>query len=66
MFRPLSPLAVAATALSLLADPGMTWAQEVMLDLTGPDESKTEARDSEVLLLPEERMELQVALQWFG
>ncbi|MBL9051354.1 MAG: peptidoglycan-binding protein [Tabrizicola sp.] len=31
-----------------------------------PDEDKTQARDSEALLTPEERMDLQTALQWFG
>ncbi len=31
-----------------------------------PDETKAEARDSEAILTPEERMDLQVALQWFG
>jgi peptidoglycan hydrolase-like protein with peptidoglycan-binding domain/S1-C subfamily serine protease len=31
-----------------------------------PDETRQEARDSEVLLTPEERKDLQVALQWFG
>jgi len=31
-----------------------------------PDETKAEARDSEAILTPEQRMELQVALQWFG
>jgi hypothetical protein len=33
---------------------------------TAPDESRQEARDSEALLTPEERRELQTALQWFG
>lgn len=66
MFSPISRLALAAAALSILTDPGVTRAQEVKFDLSGPDETRTEARDSEVLLLPEERMELQVALQWFG
>jgi peptidoglycan hydrolase-like protein with peptidoglycan-binding domain len=31
-----------------------------------PDETRAEARDSEALLLPEERKDLQTALQWFG
>jgi peptidoglycan hydrolase-like protein with peptidoglycan-binding domain len=31
-----------------------------------PDETRQEARDSEALLTPEERKELQTALQWFG
>jgi peptidoglycan hydrolase-like protein with peptidoglycan-binding domain/S1-C subfamily serine protease len=31
-----------------------------------PDETKAEARDSEAILLPEDRKELQTALQWFG
>ena len=31
-----------------------------------PDETRAEARDSEALLTPEERRELQTALQWFG
>jgi peptidoglycan hydrolase-like protein with peptidoglycan-binding domain len=31
-----------------------------------PDETRAEARDSEALLTPEERRDLQVALQWFG
>jgi Trypsin-like peptidase domain/Putative peptidoglycan binding domain len=31
-----------------------------------PDETKQEARDSEILLTPEERKDLQIALQWFG
>lgn len=31
-----------------------------------PDETKAEARDSEAILTPEDRMVLQVALQWFG
>ncbi|WP_235019412.1 serine protease [Tabrizicola flagellatus] len=31
-----------------------------------PDETRQEARDSEALLTPEERRELQSALQWFG
>lgn len=31
-----------------------------------PDEDRQQARDSEALLTPEERRELQTALQWFG
>ena len=31
-----------------------------------PDETKAEARDSEATLLPEDRKDLQTALQWFG
>ena len=31
-----------------------------------PDETKAEARDSEAILLPEDRKDLQTALQWFG
>lgn len=31
-----------------------------------PDETRAEARDSEAILLPEDRMDLQTALQWFG
>ncbi|MFN3281094.1 MAG: serine protease [Tabrizicola sp.] len=31
-----------------------------------PDETRQEARDSEALLTPEDRRELQSALQWFG
>jgi peptidoglycan hydrolase-like protein with peptidoglycan-binding domain len=31
-----------------------------------PDETPAEARDSEVLLTPEERNDLQIALEWFG
>lgn len=31
-----------------------------------PDETRREARDSEALLTPEERRDLQTALQWFG
>jgi hypothetical protein len=31
-----------------------------------PDETRAEARDSEAILLPEDRKELQTALQWFG
>ena len=31
-----------------------------------PDETRQEARDSEALLTPEERRDLQTALQWFG
>ncbi|MFN3578535.1 MAG: serine protease, partial [Tabrizicola sp.] len=31
-----------------------------------PDETRQEARDSEALLTPEERRDLQSALQWFG
>jgi S1-C subfamily serine protease len=31
-----------------------------------PDEDRREARDSEALLTPEERKDLQTALQWFG
>ena len=31
-----------------------------------PDETRAEARDSEALLLPEDRKDLQTALQWFG
>ena len=34
--------------------------------IQAPDETKAEARDSEAILTPEERMDLQVALQWFG
>lgn len=30
------------------------------------DETKAEARDSEAILLPEDRKDLQTALQWFG
>ena len=33
---------------------------------TIPDESRAEARDSEARLTPEERKDLQIALQWFG
>ena len=33
---------------------------------SAPDETKAEARDSEALLLPEDRKDLQTALQWFG
>ncbi|MBN8630707.1 MAG: peptidoglycan-binding protein [Rhodobacterales bacterium] len=31
-----------------------------------PDETRAEARDSEAILLPEDRKDLQTALQWFG
>jgi hypothetical protein len=31
-----------------------------------PDETRAEARDSEALLTPEDRKDLQTALQWFG
>jgi Putative peptidoglycan binding domain/Trypsin-like peptidase domain len=31
-----------------------------------PDEDRAQARDSEALLTPEERRDLQTALQWFG
>ena len=31
-----------------------------------PDEDRQQARDSEALLTPEERRDLQTALQWFG
>ena len=31
-----------------------------------PDETRTEARDSEALLSEEQRKDLQIALQWFG
>ena len=31
-----------------------------------PDETKAEARDSEAILLPEDRKDLQTSLQWFG
>ncbi len=31
-----------------------------------PDEDRQQARDSEALLLPEDRKDLQTALQWFG
>lgn len=31
-----------------------------------PDETRQEARDSEAILTPEERKDLQTALQWFG
>jgi S1-C subfamily serine protease len=31
-----------------------------------PDETRAEARDSEAALLPEDRQDLQTALQWFG
>lgn len=31
-----------------------------------PDEDRAQARDSEALLTPEERKDLQTALQWFG
>lgn len=34
--------------------------------LSLPDETRQEARDSEALLTEQERMDLQVALQWFG
>lgn len=33
---------------------------------TAPDETRQEARDSEALLTPEDRRDLQSALQWFG
>jgi len=33
---------------------------------TLPDETRTEARDSEVLLTEDQRKDLQTALQWFG
>jgi peptidoglycan hydrolase-like protein with peptidoglycan-binding domain len=31
-----------------------------------PDETPAEARDSEILLTPEDRNDLQIALEWFG
>ena len=34
--------------------------------IEAPDEDRQQARDSEALLTPEERRELQTALQWFG
>lgn len=67
MFSPLARAALVASSLSILALPDAVWAQEATVDIAGaPDETKAEARDSEALLLPEERMELQTALQWFG
>lgn len=34
--------------------------------VAAPDETRQEARDSEALMTPEERKDLQTALQWFG
>lgn len=34
--------------------------------VAAPDEDRQQARDSEALLTPEERRDLQTALQWFG
>jgi hypothetical protein len=34
--------------------------------VVAPDEDRAQARDSEALLLPEDRKDLQTALQWFG
>lgn len=70
MFTSVARIALVA-ALAFLALPSLVAAQDtasgLRLDLgTEPDESKQEARDSEALLLPEDRMALQTALQWFG
>ena len=70
MFTSVARIALIA-ALPFLAQPQGVFAQEAnggfRLDLgTAPDESRQEARDSEALLLPEERLELQSALQWYG
>jgi peptidoglycan hydrolase-like protein with peptidoglycan-binding domain len=39
---------------------------EVLEPVDIPDETRQEARDSEMLLTEDQRKELQVALQWFG
>ena len=41
-------------------------AAEVLAPPVIPDETRTEARDSEVLLTEDQRKDLQTALQWFG
>lgn len=46
--------------------PDIAAADTVIEPATIPDETRAEARDSEVLLTPEERRDLQTALQWFG
>ncbi len=70
MFTSVARIALVA-ALPLFAMAQAVFAQDTnggfRLDLgSEPDESKQEARDSEALLLPEDRMALQTALQWFG
>ena len=67
MLMPIARAALVATSFTLIVAPQAIWAQEATGDLVGtPDETKAEARDSEALLLPEDRMALQTALQWFG
>ncbi|MCX7287832.1 MAG: serine protease [Rhodobacterales bacterium] len=57
---------VTAASDPALADPALA-DPAVQPDLSLiPDETLAEARDSEVLLTPEDRMDLQTALQWFG
>jgi peptidoglycan hydrolase-like protein with peptidoglycan-binding domain len=51
------------------AEPGDTTASatpEPAEPAPAVDETKAEARDAEALLTPEDRMDLQTALQWFG
>lgn len=61
--------AVAPEAVTLAPEPDAPASDVAILvpePATIPDETRTEARDSEALLTEEQRKELQVALQWFG
>lgn len=65
-----TPAPVAADpAADTTADPTAALAPEPAAEpdpAPAPDETRQEARDSEALLTPEERRDLQTALQWFG
>ncbi len=66
-FWPAEGTAATATDLATTdpaaADPASEPAPE---PAASPDETRQEARDSEALLTPEDRKDLQTALQWFG
>lgn len=69
-FWPAEGAPAAAAADPVAADPA---AEATVAETTpepepaqAPDEDRQQARDSEALLTPEERRDLQTALQWFG
>lgn len=67
MLISLARVAVVTTALCAVSLPVPLLAQEAEVDpAVSPGETRTQAREGEALLSPEARMELQVALQWFG
>ncbi len=65
---PASTADAAADVAAILSEPAPVPEPQpqVAPDETLPDETPTEARDAEVLLTPEDRLDLQTALQWFG